>query len=388
MPPRELLRLIFLVSCSLGLSPDAFGQNLSVGVIVGTGLSEDFRTLRQPVILPGQPIGYRLEYSNSRSLIAGGMVEWSLPGPLSVEVDGLYRRLRGINPSGNFTTVTWEFPILAKYRFDVAGARAFVETGPSLRTTGNLNSANPSHFGLTAGLGIEGRIKGLNIAPRVRYTRWAADKVNNQFESESLRNQLELLVGISRSSISNWRPLGRRISLGVLLGTNLTSDFRSITRTRTDESGQFASSFVRFPGPKSLIAGPALEIDLTERLSIEVSALHRPEKQASLSTFADGTSFRIDSATPTWQFPVLAKYRFPAGRVTPFVEAGPSFRLTQVLLTDASPYGVTGGAGIEGRLRDLTIAPRVRHTRWARNSRSDDEFAIRNKTDFLVGLSF
>jgi hypothetical protein len=241
---------------------------------------------------------------------------------------------------------------------------------------------------MTAGLGVENRIKGLKVAPRVRYTRWAADKVNNQYESESLRNQLELLVGVSRSSLWNWRPLGRRVSLGVLVGTKLTNDFRSSTRTTTDEFGRFESALFIFPGPKTITIGPTLEIDLSKHLSVEASALHRPLSQASFSVFADGASFVSEGTTPTWEFPVLAKYRFLAGSLTPFVEGGPSFRLTQVLLTGASPYGATAGAGIEGRLRDLTIAPRIRHTRWARDGRGDDESMIRNKTDVLVGFTF
>jgi hypothetical protein len=69
---------------------------------------------------------------------------------------------------------------------------------------------------MTAGLGIERKVGGFNVAPRVRYTRWAADKVDNRFESETLRNQVEFLVSLSRAAETNWRPLGRRFSVGIL----------------------------------------------------------------------------------------------------------------------------------------------------------------------------
>ena len=68
--------------------------------------------------------------------------------------------------------LTWEFPLLAKYRFPTRRLQPLIELGPSFRATGNLNDADPSHFGITAGAGIETSLSRLKIAPVVRFTRW------------------------------------------------------------------------------------------------------------------------------------------------------------------------------------------------------------------------
>ena len=70
-----------------------------------------------------------------------------------------------------------EFPILAKYRFQWSKVNPFAELGPSFRTTGNLNGTNPSHYGFSAGVGLEMHLRSLNVAPTLRYTRWAGDGV-------------------------------------------------------------------------------------------------------------------------------------------------------------------------------------------------------------------
>jgi hypothetical protein len=71
--------------------------------------------------------------------------------------------------------VTWEFPVLAKYHFRWLNFGQFAELGPSFRTTKNLNGTNPSHAGLTAGLGVEVHAGKTNIAAELRYTRRALD---------------------------------------------------------------------------------------------------------------------------------------------------------------------------------------------------------------------
>ncbi len=379
MSPRRSSVLLTLAACLAWGPVEVSGQKLFVGVIGGTALTRDLRTLYQPVVVPGSPFRFDVEESGGRSVIAGATVEWNFSGPLSVEADGIYRRLKGANPTGPFKVVTWEFPILAKYRLDLGDWKPFVTAGPSFRTAGNLNTSDPSHFGMTAGLGFDAAIHRVKISPTVRYTRWAADKVDNRSQTETLRNQVELLVGLSPSTFSNLRPLGRRVSLGVMLGTNLTSDFR----TRT-----FGSTTIS-RGPRSFIVGPTIEARVNEQLSVEASALHRPLRQVGSTTFPDGAHYDTVSTSPTWQFPVLAKYKLPldVGDVRPFVEGGPSFRLTQVLLAGQSAVGLTAGAGAEGPWEDVTFAPRLRYTRRAQSPGSD-EVSTRGKLDFLLGVTF
>src|SRR4051794_28532025 len=88
------------------------------------------------------------------------MLETPLAGKWALEIDGLYRPLHGSEPefdhSVRFAHLTWEFPVLVKRR--VGGSTrlaAFVEGGPSFRAEGNLNLQRVSHFGATAGAGIE-----------------------------------------------------------------------------------------------------------------------------------------------------------------------------------------------------------------------------------------
>jgi hypothetical protein len=86
-----------------------------------------------------------------------------------------------------------------------------------------------------------------------------------------------------------------------------------------------------------------------------------------------------------WGGVILAKYRFRLGKVNPFAEAGPSFRLPVVSL---SADGVTAGAGVEMHWHALHMAPAFRFTRWgAGNSVTSSEFA-RNEAALLVGFSF
>ena len=90
------------------------------------------------------------------------MAEVRLPLHLSIEVDGLYHELEftraGIEPDGSLNSVspapvvTWESPVLAKYRFTFPLITPFVEAGPAFRTSGNLNGASPSNHGFVAGV--------------------------------------------------------------------------------------------------------------------------------------------------------------------------------------------------------------------------------------------
>src|SRR5215470_10064695 len=134
-------------------------QSISIGVAMGTDLTRNF----QPSVASG------FHYTDSRTLVGGAVAGWSFPGPLAIEADALYRRLHAlIPPSSSFSVVTWEFPVLANYRLRLARVKAMIEAGPSLRATGNLNDIHPSHYGLTAGLGVERQVGRLRVAPLAR----------------------------------------------------------------------------------------------------------------------------------------------------------------------------------------------------------------------------
>ena len=126
------------------------------------------------------------------------MLESGLSKSLSLEVDGLYRPLI-LSEGQRATVLTWEFPVLAKYRLSAHGTRPFVELGPSFRTAGNLSGTNPSRYGVTSGAGVEARTRWLTVSPAFRFTRWTVDPVGDMFSPHTytIRNRAELLVGFS-----------------------------------------------------------------------------------------------------------------------------------------------------------------------------------------------
>lgn len=125
------------------------------------------------------------------------MVDMDLTRQVGLEVNGLYRRLHFSD--GPEVVVTWQIPVLAKFRFSASKASPFVEVGPSFRLTGNRNATDPSHYGITTGAGVEVRLKRLRVAPVLRYTRWAEDGrlIVSPPQTLTHLNQVELLVGFS-----------------------------------------------------------------------------------------------------------------------------------------------------------------------------------------------
>lgn len=97
-----------------------------------------------------------------------------------------------------FTVLTWQFPVLGKYRFrPESRVRPTVEAGPSFRLSGNLNGYKPSRSGFTTGAGIEADYDALRVAPALRYTRWGADSRLWFMSADTARNQLEFLVSLT-----------------------------------------------------------------------------------------------------------------------------------------------------------------------------------------------
>jgi hypothetical protein len=100
----------------------------------------------------------------------------------------------------------------------------------------------------------------------------------------------------------------------------------------------------------------------------------------------DGTVFDSFSGAEgrTWEFPILGKYKAGTGRVKPFIEAGPSFRL---LTENSSTTGVSAGAGVEVRLRSLKIEPAGRFTHWRpQGDHGAYNTVIVNQVEFLTGF--
>src|ERR1700682_2501761 len=71
MRPPSLLRTTAFAGVILGLSPDAYGQRLSIGVVGGGSLTDSFQTETIPTLFPDQngPTGTRY-FSPSKDYIA------------------------------------------------------------------------------------------------------------------------------------------------------------------------------------------------------------------------------------------------------------------------------------------------------------------------------
>jgi hypothetical protein len=168
----------------------AFGRRLSVGLIAGIGLGADWKVSNMS---PSQ-------VAESNSGIFGVTLEAALPRNFALVANGLYRPLHGseleFGTRVRFAHLTWEFPVLLKYRFGRTGLwRPFVEGGPSFRAEGNLNIQRVSHFGGAMGGGIEWNVGPLKVSPTVRYTRWE-DK-GDPTVSRTSANQTQVLFSVA-----------------------------------------------------------------------------------------------------------------------------------------------------------------------------------------------
>jgi hypothetical protein len=370
----------------MAFCPVAFGQKLSFGVVGGTNLTDDFRTLRYPFMYLGNTYT-NLTYSDSRSFIFGPMLEIGLPNQWSIEVDALRRALKYTfvtdfpgsavgAPTGPFhvSAPTWQFPVLLKYRFPMGKVQPFIAAGPSFRSHSDSNGARLSHRGITGGAGVEVSAGRLHVAPSVRYTRWASD--DHSFQP-TIQNQVELLIGLRYATNEHERrAFGNKAWFGVVAGVPLTHDFPRVS----NDIPEYTGVSTRFADFRS-VAGLLAEIGITDKLSLEVNGLYR---RLHLDTGPD--------VVVTWEIPVLAKYKFSYSKVKPFVELGPSFRPTGNLNAYPSHYGISSGAGFEvdgGRVR---FTPTLRYTRWAADNRPfgspQQPFTKLDQVEFLVGISF
>jgi hypothetical protein len=375
--------LAMKIAIVLATLAPAFAQNLSMGGVAGSNFTPNF-----------QPAGP--SYTNTRSWIAGAVAEWSLAAPVSIETNVLYRQLHILaGPSSHFSVVTWEFPILAKFRLGTGRMLPFVEAGPSLRATGNLNDIHPSHYGFTAGIGAERQLGRWRIEPALRYTRWAQDLEAQQAAIRTKPDQLELLVGLRAPTLANQRPFGARFSLGAVVGANLTGDYGSVASTAFPPALANSvipnlavdATFVSSAGPRSFVGGPEAAVQLSQHFAIAVQGIYRPLR-SSVQVLEPGTrhGVNIEAHRTTWEFPALAQYHWRGGRAAPFIEMGPSFRLLQDVY-GASPFGIAAGTGVETHLGRLKIAPGLRFTHWAQ----DDPPALtnprRSELAILTGFS-
>jgi hypothetical protein len=226
-------------------------------------------------------------------------------------------------------------------------------------------------------------LRPVNVETTVRYTRWR----NDNYGLSSRPDQIELLVGFTNATSHLDHPFGNRVSIGGYLGLDLLHDYtRSVSNVNVisinpDGSETFSTqSFVSTAGDRSLMIGPSIEATISHGFSIEAAAIYRHLQQSTVTSDPSGVR-RVNSSLQSWQFPILAKYGMPSYRgLTPFIEAGPSFRLPVGL----SRFGFSSGLGIDLRLGTAKISPGLRYTRW-----QTDASGLKNdEADLLIGVRF
>lgn len=376
--PKRFSALLLISLLLLAPSTPLAAQVVEVGVIGGVAPTRDFAN-------PGSNLSGFEDIRTLYRVDAGGY----LVGPtlavkvsrnLFASIDALYRPLHyeqaaqvvqgQVTGWARAAVVTWQFPVLLRYEMPSDSVRPFVEFGPSFRTIGNLNSARPSWFGTSIGVGVSFQKDDFLISPRVRYTRWLDDPAEARVRTKS--DQIELLVALTHQNEQTRKRVGRRVSVGGVLCSYLserqvTTSFHGVDPVSGDEIFRSERR-----GPGRFVAGVAVVADITRRWSVEANALSRNYKSditlrrtlnGQLIEFKDSSSI-----TYPWEFPVLARFALRTGEVRPFVALGPAFRQPkQEAGVDLATFGWAGSVGIDWAVKGLRLAPSLRYTRWGRD---------------------
>jgi hypothetical protein len=186
----------------------------------------------------------------------------------------------------------------------------------------------------------------------------------------------------------------QRLYFGVIGGTGITADFPvTDVSTPADAFGNPPNRFQYLPGPRSMIFGAMVAAKISERLAIEADVLHRPMKAEIVFTnFYPNGSTTTDhdrfNAVRAWEFPVLFKYTLSGGRISPYLEAGPSLRTQEdASATEPSRFGLSGGAGLAFNVGPIRFAPGLRYTRWMRENIAPKYVTKADQLELLTSIS-
>jgi hypothetical protein len=176
------------------------------------------------------------------------------------------------------------------------------------------------------------------------------------------------------------------LSFGIKGGVPLTDAFSDHTATSVDViTHDFSSS-------KNYAAGVMLELRLPLGFSVEADALYRPLNLTTDSTTLPSITTHFSRDIRSLEFPILAKYHLiRPPLVSPYVEAGPTFRSVTSGGSYLSNQGFAIGAGVDFKLLLLRISPEIRYSRWGSDATVTGFLAAPsnlNQAEFLIGLSF
>jgi len=201
--------------------------------------------------------------------------------------------------------------------------------------------------------------------------------------------------------------LAQPVSFGVKGGVPLTDFFNITGQGNLNQFASYLSSTNRY------IIGPTIELRLPFGLGVEFDALYRHLNYNS--RFMGVDTFTTSATTGNaWEFPLLAKYRFPSKIARPYVDAGIAWDtlsgLTQSITTTVFPTHTTNsstsnppelqhntttgfviGAGIDIHALFLHVSPEIRYTRWGSEhflSPGGGLASNQNQAEFLLGITF
>ena len=158
------------------------------------------------------------------------------------------------------------------------------------------------------------------------------------------------------------------------------------------------------------VIGPMAELRLPFGLGVEVDALYRHfnfRGTAITAPSPTGTLF-TSANTGAWEFPLLAKFRFPSKVIRPYVSGGVAWdtltgleqSLTSVvppppsrplLVRHPTTRGFGLGAGFAVHVLITHLQPEVRYTRWGAQHFLDPNGGFssnQNQAEFLLGITF
>jgi opacity protein-like surface antigen len=142
------------------------------------------------------------------------------------------------------------------------------------------------------------------------------------------------------------------------------------------------------------VVGPMAELRLPFGFGVEINALYRHYGFSGLPGAV---------STGAWEFPLLAKYKFKAPLVHPYVAAGVAWDklsgltedITSAVKTSTLHKNVTRGfvigGGVEVKALAIRVSPEIRYTRWNAEHFLDPAGLITSnlsQAEFLVGISF
>lgn len=170
---------------------------------------------------------------------------------------------------------------------------------------------------------------------------------------------------------------------GIKVGLPLTDFLNTVNGTASTSTNRY-------------IVGPMVELRLPAGLGIEFNALYR---HFDYTDIVGSTANAVTStgSSGAWEFPLVAKYKFPSRIVRPYLEAGVAWDTLMGLTTTAgitsqksTVMGAVIGGGLDIHAIILHVSPELRYTRW-----TSQHFNVagvlhsnQDQVEFLVGITF